>query len=144
MLCLMLTHFFFLFLVFSVTLSNILQKWDKGDGRDWGRLGYRILQALSENLQIKKERKKETHWFSFDLGMGAGTEWGWDEKGEDGDSTFGGRWWCWWLAAWYLRIRNKRRLDIWNWYAAVSCLMAERVFSCFNMVTHWASLFLNN
>lgn len=64
--------------------QTFLNRGIKGTG-GLGRLGYGILQALSENLQIKKK-----HCFGFDLA-------GWGQGGgvELAESGGGGRWCCW-------------------------------------------------
>lgn len=89
-----------------------------------GRLGYGILQALSENLQIKKKK----HCFGFDL---AGWGWGGGREvaggAESADS--GGRWrycsvgCC--LA--FEKKRNRLYLDDVD-AAAASCLLSQEKY----------------
>lgn len=128
--------FFFFSVEFSVSpFQTFFNSGIKGTG-GLGRLGYGILQALSENLQIKKALL----WFWFGgvvVVVVVGRGWG----AERADS--GGRWWCCWSGGCFLGFQKKKGSGDYFWgdrQLSASCLLPEKdEFPVFVLLT-WSSI----
>lgn len=119
--------FFFFSVEFSVSpFQTFFNSGIKGTG-GLGRLGYGILQALSENLQIKKALL----WFWFGGVVVVGRGWG-EERADSG-----GRWWCCWSGGCFLGFQKKKGSGDYLRRSAAFCFLftaGERRVSCFCFV----------
>lgn len=127
--------FFFFSVEFSVSpFQTFFNSGIKGTG-GLGRLGYGILQALSENLQIKKALL----WFWFGGVVVVGRGWGEEGRSEQTRGAGGG---VVGRAAAFWAFRKKKDLEIiWgDRQLSASCLLPEKdEFPVFVLLT-WSSI----
>lgn len=127
--------FFFFSVEFSVSpFQTFFNSGIKGTG-GLGRLGYGILQALSENLQIKKALL----WFWFGGVVVVGRGWGEEGRSEQTRGAGGG---VVGRAAAFWAFRKKKDLEIiWgDRQLSASCLLPEKDEFPVSVLLTWSSI----